>query len=382
MLKKGRKKPLPIWLQKIGATVNADLTVEDTRDLAFLPPNLKLAGGLKLGVQLRLKPGQEITVKTSAQTRQMNFQVADAIAVKGLKLDVDLMKNIQILDPAAAGVKSGASYLSDEVLQPDILTPSATTPANTAVEQFLGETHKRQRSRHTLSFESAQFNRLGLPLKITHAILDFYLKKGLPAVDYVQVDLLGGTLIGSLSFFKHVKDIYIQSRLQFSGLNTFNLIPNAGPVGGVPDDRAGEISGQVSIVLPLTTKLESILQKVQAHIMFSHIGSQSLARLLYALDPYESNEAIVSQRRLLQTGSPRWIKMTIRNGNLALEGEVAVKGIRVELPRLTRFNIGNLSGLQQFNSQLLQLQPLIQALAILAADHMVVAKEGRIQFGN
>jgi hypothetical protein len=170
--------------------------------------------------------------------------------------------------------------------------------------------------------------------------------------------------------------------LQFSGLNTFNLFSNAEPVDGVPDDREGEISGQVSVVLPLTTKLEFLLQRVQAHIMFSQIGSQSLARLLYALDPYESNEAIVSQRRLLRTGSPRWIKMTIRNGNLALEGEAAVKGIRVALPRLTRFNISNLSGLRQFDSHLLQLQPLIQALAILAADHMVVAKEGQIKFGN
>ena len=74
--------------------------------------------------------------------------------------------------------------------------------------------------------------------------------------------------------------------------------------------------------------------------------------------------------------------MTIRNGNLALRGEAAVKGIRVALPRLTRFNISNLSGLRQFDSHLLQLQPLIQALAILAADHMVVVKEGQIKFGN
>jgi hypothetical protein len=382
LLKKVRNTPLPMWLQKIGATVNADLNIEDTKDLAFLPPNLEVSGGLKLGAHLRLKPGQQITVKTSAQTRQMNFKVADSIAVKGLKLDLDLMKNFRILDQAAPGVKSGASYLSDEVLQSDILAPSATTPANAAVEQFLGETHKRQKSRHTLSFESARLNRLRLPLEITHAISDFYLKKGLPTVDYIQLNLLGGTLIGSLSFFKHLNDIYIQSRLQFSGLNTFNLFSNAEPVDGVPDDREGEISGQVSVVLPLTTKLEFLLQRVQAHIMFSQIGSQSLARLLYALDPYESNEAIVSQRRLLRTGSPRWIKMTIRNGNLALEGEAAVKGIRVALPRLTRFNISNLSGLRPFDSHLLQLQPLIQALAILAADHMVVAKEGQIKFGN
>ena len=32
---------------------------------------------------------------------------------------------------------------------------------------------------------------------------------------------------------------------------------------------------------------------MENHLIFTHIGSHALERLLYSMDPYESNEAIV-----------------------------------------------------------------------------------------
>ena len=168
---------------------------------------------------------------------------------------------------------------------------------------------------------------------------------------------------------------FVHNQLNFSGINVNQLIPTPQVT-----EAAGEteLNGQVSIRFPLSTQLAPVLEQLEASIIFNRIGTRALERILYALYPYESNEVIISQRNLLRHGSPRWFQLAIKNGNLSLEGEVKVKGSTIALPRLTRFNITNLSVLNRMDRYLVQLDPVIRALRILSAEQVTVEKSGKI----
>ena len=108
----------------------------------------------------------------------------------------------------------------------------------------------------------------------------------------------------------------------------------------------------------------------------SRIGTRSLERFLYALDPSESNEAIVSQRRLLRLGSPRWINVYVKDGSLSMEGEVDAQGVPVAIPSLRRLHIANVTGLDNYDAYLASLDPLIAVLKICAANGIKIGQDG------
>ena len=112
-------------------------------------------------------------------------------------------------------------------------------------------------------------------------------------------------------------------------------------------------------------------------LKLSRIGSRSLERLLYALDPAESNEAIVSQRRLLRVGSPRWIYLRIKDGNLSLDGEVDVQGVPVKIPSLRRLNVANIAGLDKYAEYLIDLEPVIKVLKFCSANAVKIGEDGQ-----
>jgi hypothetical protein len=267
-------------------------------------------------------------------------------------------------------------FLSDEVTN---LQTEISGFENAGTQQFLERLQKRLHTPYTLSFESARFRLMQLPLDITAAILDYQLKNGLPNVDYFQFNMLGGTILGSGSINQKAGGYFVHNQLKFSGINVNQLIPGA-PTAEIASEA--ELSGQVSIRFPLSTQLTRVLEQFEASIVFNRIGARALERILFVLDPYESNEVIVSQRNLLRSGSPRWFQLAIKNGNLSLEGEAKVKGTTIALPRLTRFNITNLSGLNRFERYLVKLDPFIKALRVLSAERLTVEKSGKIRFVN
>ena len=120
--------------------------------------------------------------------------------------------------------------------------------------------------------------------------------------------------------------------------------------------------------------MDNALENSEIRIDFRKIGSRALERLLYALDPYESNEAIVSQRRLLRMGSPKRIRLSIKDGFLALEGEIAVKSVPIAIPPLRRLNIAQLPGLKKYESSLSAIGPIIRVLDLMAADTISTEK--------
>jgi hypothetical protein len=78
------------------------------------------------------------------------------------------------------------------------------------------------------------------------------------------------------------------------------------------------------------------------------------------------------QRKLLRTGSPKWIKATVKDGNLSLYGEMKMAGVSISLPRLERINVAGVPGLEKIGESIADLKPVIDMLDILSAGQIGV----------
>ncbi len=276
-----------------------------------------------------------------------------------------------------AGKKKNIKKTAEQPLSHRVVQTDSAEKYMPEIEKFSSPSLVPLNPLHTVSFKSANIEAGPLPLKFEHSMLDFNLNNGLPVLNYFQINLAGGALTGSVSVLQRNTDFFLRSRAAFSGLNTGKILPDTAKN---MYDEESELSGQISVMLPFYTKLKPILREMQMELIFTHIGSQAIERLLYALDPFARNEAIMSQRRIFQTGTPRWIRAVVKNGNMSLTGEVEIKGVRIEIPPVERLNISNLSWPDQIEKHLAGLKPLIRILEISSANIMEINNEGEISF--
>jgi translocation and assembly module TamB len=369
---------LPLWLKYIGATARGTLNVSEATSLTGLVEKLDFDGRVETGLELMLVPNENIKLKAWALSPAMNVKLGKLLSVKSLKTNLNLTKDYRIITEEEIKAKQSKIVpLSVRVLrdasEPVAGSSSAFAAEDTAVTKFTGALQNRFGTQHAIAFKSAYIGLGPLPLSIDHSVIDFDLNKGLPISDYFKVELLGGTVIGSVAVLQKNDRFFLQTRLAFSGLNTEKIYPPA----GAKDNDDSELSGRLWALIPLSSQMNTLMQEIQMDLNLSRIGTRSLERFLYALDPSESNEAIVSQRRLLRLGSPRWINVYVKDGSLSMEGEVDAQGVPVAIPSLRRLHIANVTGLDNYDAYLASLDPLIAVLKICAATGIKISKDGK-----
>ncbi|MCP4110988.1 MAG: hypothetical protein GY749_36605 [Desulfobacteraceae bacterium] len=375
------KTPLSLWLRHVSGNIHTGLSITQGADLAvitdkfpFLPKTEFVADkwNLDTGFEAGLVAGQNIRTKAWAHLPEINIRSDKLFSINGLKASLSLEKKYQI----TAGKKKNTKKITEQPLSHKVVQTDSAEKFMPNLKKF-SPASVPLNPLHTVSFKSANIEAGSLPLKFEHSMLDFNLDNSLPGLNYFRINLAGGTLTGSLSLSQRNTDFFLVSQIAFSGLNTGKILPDmAKKMYG----QESEISGRLSVMLPFYTELKPILREMQMEIIFTHIGSQAIERLLYALDPFESNEAIISQRRVFQTGTPRWIRAVIKNGSLSLTGEAEIKGVRIEIPRLNHLNISNLSWPDQVEKNLAGLKPLIRILEISSADILEIDNKGEISF--
>jgi hypothetical protein len=216
-------------------------------------------------------------------------------------------------------------------------------------------------------------------VEISNYELDLRLVESLPSFDHFQFDVMGGSVVGELYVRKTPKGFEMETKCSFSGLNPNLLLhrPARQALDNPPEplDNA-DLSGQLSLQIPLTNDPDRLLYGTRLTIRLTQIGARAFERFLYALDPYESNENIVKQRELLRMGTPLWITLQVRYGNLSLSGEVEVKGVRIRLPRIERLNIAALPIHAQLEDRLSAIGPIVNILKSISADSIILEKNG------
>jgi hypothetical protein len=332
---------------------------------------MSAAGTLSAGADLTLAGDNHLTADMNMKASSIDFQ-KDQAQVNRLQADLQVNRRFKIESAHhQKRRKATATPLSRKVLYP----PSPNTGFRGLNQPWPGPFGYLSLGPPNLTFETARIPTGPLFLNVSNGQIAIDLAGPLPSLDHFQVDVLGGSVTGNLGLSEGPDVFMLGANCSFSGLDMRRLSGDVREAaikeeaGSSPDS---EISGRLTVNLPLSDDPMMLLNRMRTTVRLTHIGSQTLERFLYALDPYESNEMMVKQRKLLRQGTPRWIEIQIKDGNLSLKGEVEVKGALIRLPEIRRFNVALLPISDRLNEQAPKLRHLMQLLNILVSDTILV----------
>ena len=384
LLGQKKKSDLTTFLKILEARIKAGIAVDTGPRLAPFAMGATLEGPLNGRLDMTLRGGKSVSVNANLESEGLDVALPSNLVIKNLKTHLQLEKTFALLfGPLKTGEKKPATALSLSVLQPEPSAPLKSFATNPLSRRMIEDLRGRLSKTPTLSFAEARLEKGPFPILLKNAQLQMRFSQSLPSMDYFQMNVMGGTLLGALRVLEDRNRYRLQLEGTFSGLDTKRLLQgrNTGNTGEQQGtDEATQISGRMSLQVPLTSGAGTIMGNLDAVFRLTHIGSQTLERFLYAMDPQENNEAIVRQRALLKKGTPRWIEVVVKNGSLSLTGEVAVGGTTIRLPAVNRLNMTSLAIQKQIQALAGRLLPLLKALKILSANTLLVQENGAIDF--
>lgn len=319
-------------------------------------------GRIEAGFDARLSGGRSLALSARLLSPGLDLRLGPDLAVSGLTSTLRLDKHY-VLSPGlrCATPDSGAQLpLSEQVF--DLFPAVSGGEGN---DDFARTSlHGFQPGGGSLGFSQLRLKSGALPLSVHDVSLRLDTGGPLPALRMFRAGLLGGNIQGS-ALVRGARGSYtMEADLAFTGIDPSRLFP--AKAGRDLGDQA-ETAGRVSLSVPLTHDPEALLQRLSLRADITKIGPRTLERMLYALDPDEQNETIVQQRRLMDIGYPRFVRLGMAYGNLNLSGEVEVKGFRLELPKIDRLPVGNLPIRNQLSKALAPLPALVNTLDAVSA---------------
>jgi len=384
LLRRKEKPDLSALLKNLEAKIKAGININTGPGLAPFTRGLTLEGPLKARLAVQLRGGKSVSMITNLESDGINAALPSKFTIGNLKTHLQLEKTYTLaFGPLKAATRKPEQALSLSVLQPESSQKRNSFVTNPLSQRLLEDLRGRLSGKPTLSFTEARLENGPFPVLFNNAQLQMRFSQSLPSIDYFQMGMMGGTVVGALRILENHDRYRLQMDGAFSGLDASRLLQsgNAGSAGnqkGLDEDT--QISGRMSLQVPITANAGNVMGNLDAVFRLTHIGARTLERLLYAMDPHENNESIVGQRALLKKGTPRWIEVVIKNGSLSLTGEVTVAGSNIQLPAIKRLNMASLPIQKQIQTLAGRLVPLLKGLKILSANTLLVEQGGAIDF--
>ena len=384
LLRQKDNPDLSTLLKLLEARIKAGIIINTGPKLAPFTQGLALEGPLKGRLALQLRGGKSVSVKTYLESDGVNAALPSKFTIDNLETHLQFEKTYGLaFGPLKTENKKPIKALSLTVLQPRKSLHSKSLIKNPFSQRLVEDLRGRLSKKPTLSFTKARLENGPFPILLKNARMQMRFSQSLPSIDYFQMDIMGGTLLGDLRILEHHDRYHLQMNGAFSGLDANRLLQR-GNTGSLRNQKAinedTQISGRMSLQIPIAANARTVMDNLDAVFRLTHIGAKTLERLLYAMDPHENNESIAQQRALLKKGTPRWIEVVIKNGNLSLTGEVAVGGTNIRLPAIKRLNMASLPIQKQIQNLAGRLVPLLKGLKILSADTLRVDRGGAIDF--
>jgi hypothetical protein len=341
---------IPDLVRYLGGSIKNNFILTDVSKLESFISGLQLKGALNIGSNIYLIPKKKVNIKLFSNTDGIDVHLDQRLDINEFKAALDLNKTFHLAPSHQTPKKQFMKtrrYLSSEVMNTSNARSNILNSQPERNNRFFGQFQKVYGDKPSLSFRSLHLKTDFLPIEMNDAAIYFDLIDGMPHLERFQFEIWEGTVITSAMVIKQENKDVVRFQMNFSGIDFNKILKNEGHDFGTDS----EINGQLFTMIPMTFQLKEVLSGLDFRLRFNHIGRLALERLLYSLDPYENNEVIVSQRTLLKTGSPIWIEIVIRDGNLSLTGEFIVAGLRINLPALKRFKITGISGLEHFEQK-------------------------------
>ena len=349
VIKNGFKFPGILHVKNIFTDLSAKLQIEDSRFINELQKDISINGKAGISAKVKLKSSDKIETNIFLNTSLMDINMKDVLELNNLNTNIKISKNINLSAKKSIVNNSKKLPLSIKIIQGTSVSALHTN------NLFIENKAHANYSNPSISFQKINLKK-PVPVKIGPSKIHLNLENDLPELDYFHFEALGGSIIGYVNINKTMENFIFNLNISFSGINSEKIFENT------TTGTDSEISGSLIIKCPITEKLSVIQKELKINLIFSHIGSSFIERLLYVLDPYESNETIVAQRKYFRMGSPEWIQIKIENGNLSLKGQVQVKGIKINIPGLDGLNISNILKTSGIEENLQQMKCIVEIL--------------------
>jgi hypothetical protein len=299
--------------------------------------------------------------------------MANGTSVEGLRSDLVVERIYGLAAP------SGDSWipLSTALVRPaaDLSQPpGAAEIAGRVREDLRGEV----RGPRKVTARKIVINSGKTPLVLTALEGDLLLNPEETGLSFLQAETLGGTVRARAMIDLRPELPAFSSAIAFSHLDSNYLLPDDARKKTASNAEDAEMTGDLSLDTPLATGQRELLEGIRLKMNLYKIGPRALERVLFSLDPYERNEKIIGQRKMLRNGTLKWLRAGTVDGAFSLDGEAEVKGVRIALPKVERLRLSELSIKKETTSTVAGIRKLRGLLELLRADMLVVGKDGKV----
>ena len=325
-------------------------------------------GKLTMNAQARLSGGRSLFVTGRLASPGLDLALGPDTAIAGLHSDLTLTKRYVLGFGPGCGstvdtaTKPLSEYVFDQLPAARSILPS---PDSFALRSLYGQ--QDTRGPGSFGFRSLTLRSGPLPLSLSDVNMNVDTSGPLPIVRSSRLGVFGGGVLGSAKLRGGTGHYTLEADCAFTGIDAARMLPGKGKADF--GDQA-EISGRVNMALPLTANAETFLRQMRLRADITKIGPHTLERMLYALDPNEQNETIVQQRRMMDIGYPRNLRLGIDYGSLSLSGQVVVKGFQLDLPQIDRLAVGNLALGKDLNKTLAPVPALVKMLDTISTSRL------------
>jgi hypothetical protein len=361
-------------IKRLDATLFANFDGAFSRELKQLLPGVDVTGNVTGGVRVDLTGGHELALRGSLKTSDFGVQLAGGTKVEGLRSDISIQRAYAL---AVAAQREGWTPLSTALVRP---VPVVT--ANPGAAEIVGRIHDDLRGdvrgARSFSIRNVTAKVSGVPMVLSALEGDLLFGQEKCGLSFFQADLLGGTLLARGVFDLRSEVPNISAASSFSNLDITYLLPK--DAKNRPADQDAEITGEMSLTAPLTPEQRELFEQLRLALNVRKIGANTIERALFSLDPYERNEQVVAQRKMLRLGTLKGLRATAVDGAFSMEGEARIKGVAVDLPKVDRLRISELPLRQELTKNRAGILALRGFLDLVRADTMVVGPKGELSF--
>lgn len=358
-------------IKRLDATLFADFDGAFSREMKLLFPGVDMAGNVSSGVRVDLSAGRELALRYFLKTKDFGVQVANGTKVEGLRSDIEINRVY------ALATAKGEDW---QPLSTALVRPTAVITANPGAAEIVGRIHDDLRGNvnGTRSFSIRRITTKvsGVPLVLTALEGDLLFGQERSGLSFFQADLLGGTLLASGVFDLRPPVPSIVAASSLSNLDITYLLPQESGKRG--EDQDAEITGEISFTAPLTAEQRDLFEQLRLAVNVRKIGSNTIERALFSLDPYERNEQLVAQRKMLRLGGLKGLRANAVDGAFSMEGEAQIKGVAVDLPKVERLRISELPMRQELARSRNGIMALRGFLDLMRADTLVIGPKGEL----
>ena len=360
-------------LKRLDATLFAHVDAAFSRESGPLPGGLDVSGKASAGARVNLTAGRDLRVRAYVESNDLGVRQRKGTTVEGIRSELVVDRTYTL------ATTRGDSWvpLSTALVRPaaEGAVPSGATDIATRIREDLrGEA----RGTRKLGIRHVAAKVSGVPVKLTAVEGDLLIDPEEVGLGFFQAEVLGGTVRarGVIDLRPDVPTL--AAACSFSHLDMALLLPEKSPSGGLKELGDTEITGDAVLEAPLLTGQRELLEGMRVKMNIHKIGSHTLERALFSLDPYERNEQLVAQRKLLRRGGLKWLRAGTVDGALSVDGEAVVGGVPIAIPRVERVRLSELPIHKQTEKAVTTIAALRKLLDMARADMMIIGPDGRI----